>query len=136
MFAVTGITGQVGGKVARSLLDGGQKVRAVVRDAVKGQAWAVKGCDVAIADMSDASALHAAFDLVEGVFVLLPPHFDPGPDFRESREEISALHRALVAARPGKVVCLSTIGAQATQPNLLNQLRESTNCDLRAGTYV
>ncbi len=29
---------------------------------------------------------------------------------------------ALTAAKPRKIVCLSTIGAQATQPNLLNQL--------------
>jgi uncharacterized protein YbjT (DUF2867 family) len=29
---------------------------------------------------------------------------------------------AIEAANPSKVVCLSTIGAQATQPNLLNQL--------------
>ena len=32
MFAVTGLTGQVGGAVARTLLDEGRKVRAVVRE--------------------------------------------------------------------------------------------------------
>jgi uncharacterized protein YbjT (DUF2867 family) len=32
------------------------------------------------------------------------------------------LRSALKAARPARVACLSTIGAQATQPNLLNQL--------------
>jgi hypothetical protein len=32
MFAVTGITGNVGGAVANSLLAAGRKVRAVVRD--------------------------------------------------------------------------------------------------------
>ena len=33
MFAVTGITGKVGDAVARSLLNAGLSVRAVVRDA-------------------------------------------------------------------------------------------------------
>ena len=33
MYAVTGITGKVGGTVAQTLLAAGEKVRAVVRDA-------------------------------------------------------------------------------------------------------
>ena len=32
MYAITGITGQVGGAVARNLLSENQSVRAVVRD--------------------------------------------------------------------------------------------------------
>jgi uncharacterized protein YbjT (DUF2867 family) len=36
MYAVTGITGKVGGAVARTLLSAGQQLRAVVRDAKKG----------------------------------------------------------------------------------------------------
>jgi putative NADH-flavin reductase len=61
MYAVTGITGRVGGVVARALLDTGQSVRAVVRDAAKGVAWKERGCEVALADMKDAKALTAAF---------------------------------------------------------------------------
>ena len=38
MFAITGITGKVGGEVARNLLAGNQPVRAVVRDLRKGEA--------------------------------------------------------------------------------------------------
>ncbi len=40
MFAITGITGQVGGVVGRTLLAEGKPVRAVVRDASKGATWA------------------------------------------------------------------------------------------------
>ena len=39
MFAITGITGNVGGQVARNLLAADQPVRAVVRDARKGKVW-------------------------------------------------------------------------------------------------
>ena len=123
MFAITGITGQVGGAVARALIDNGQRVRAVVRDAAKGAAWARKGCEVAVADLDDAAALKKAFAGVEGVFFVLPPVFDPSPDFGEARRVIAAVREALDAVRPAKVVSLSTIGAQALQPNLLQQHR-------------
>ena len=73
MFAITGITGNVGGELARTLLAAKQPVRAVVRDMGKGAAWAERGCDLARADIGDAAALAAAFQGVEGVFVLVPP---------------------------------------------------------------
>jgi uncharacterized protein YbjT (DUF2867 family) len=121
MFAVTGITGNVGGEVARNLLSASQPVRAVVRDVRKGQAWAQRGCEVVSADMNDAVTLTSAFKGAEGVFVLVPPNFDPSPDFCEARAIADTLRSALNEARPGKVVYLSTIGAQATQSNLLTQ---------------
>jgi uncharacterized protein YbjT (DUF2867 family) len=114
MFAITGITGQVGGVVARLLLASGHDVRAVVRDAAKGEAWAKEGCEVAVADVNDQHALQHAFEGTEGVFVLLPPTFDPTQGFPEARKAIASLRAALAAARPKKVVVLSTIGAQAT----------------------
>jgi uncharacterized protein YbjT (DUF2867 family) len=121
MFAVTGITGNVGGEVARSLLAANQPVRAVMRDVRKGEAWAQRGCDLVGADINDASALTLAFKGAAGVFVLVPPNFDPSPDFREARTTAATLRSALEAARPGKIAYLSTIGAQATQSNLLTQ---------------
>ncbi len=39
----------------------------------------------------------------------------------EARAVIEAVKHGLEMARPGEVVCLSTIGAQAKQPNLLSQ---------------
>jgi uncharacterized protein YbjT (DUF2867 family) len=122
MFAVTGITGQVGGHVARSLLKAGKKVRAIVRDPQKGSAWAARGCEVAVADVADTKALAEAFRGTKAAFVLLPPTFDPSPGFPEARAVISAVRSAIDAGRPERVVCLSTIGAQASQENLLTQL--------------
>src|SRR6266404_6301428 len=122
MYAVTGITGQVGGVTGRALLNKGLSVRAVVRDAVKGAAWKKCCCEVALADMNDAPALTAAFTGASGVFVLIPSNFDPEPGFPQVRAILAAQASAISAAKPPKVVFLSTIGAQATQPNLLNQL--------------
>jgi uncharacterized protein YbjT (DUF2867 family) len=120
MYAITGITGNVGSAVARALLAAGKSVRAVVRDAGKGRAWVDRGCELMLAEMEDTVALAAAFTGVEGVFILPPPEFDPAPGFPQGRAVISAVKDALEAAKPKKVVCLSTIGAQATQENLLS----------------
>lgn len=122
MYAITGITGQVGGALARTLIAQQQAVRAVVRSAEKGASWAAQGCEIALADMNNADALRDAFEGVRGVFVLLPPVFDPSPDFAESKRTIEALRVALSAAQPERVVVLSTIGAQARESNLLTQL--------------
>jgi NAD(P)H dehydrogenase (quinone) len=121
MYAITGITGKVGGALAKTLLAADQPVRAVVRDAAKGQAWATLGCEVALAEMDDATSLAAAFKGADAVFILPPSEFDPTPGFPEALSVINPVKTAIESARPGKVVCLSTIGAQATQPNLLTQ---------------
>jgi uncharacterized protein YbjT (DUF2867 family) len=73
--------------------------------------------------MDDAAALTQAFSGAEAVFVLLPPVFDPTPGFVETRRNVAALAEALAAAKPERVVCLSTIGVQARQENLLTQLQ-------------
>jgi uncharacterized protein YbjT (DUF2867 family) len=145
VFAVTGITGNVGGVVARNLLAAGQSVRGVVRDIGRGEPWAKRGCELVEADINNVAALTSAFKGVDGVFVLVPPNFDPSPDFREARATATALRSALDAARPDRVLYLSTIGAQATQSNLLSQhsmieqaLRELPIpiCFLRPGWFM
>jgi NAD(P)H dehydrogenase (quinone) len=123
MFAVTGITGKVGGTVADSLLKAGLPVRAIVRDKAKGAPWAARGAEVAIADFSNASALTDAFAGADGVFLMTPPNFDPEPGFPETQANAAALKTAIATGRPGKVVFLSTVGAQATEPNLLSNSR-------------
>ncbi|MBA8886236.1 uncharacterized protein YbjT (DUF2867 family) [Dokdonella fugitiva] len=123
MFAITAITGRVGDALAETLLSKGQSVRAVVRDRNKGEPWAARGCDIAIADMNDAGPLTQALAGVEGAFILLPPLFDPSPGFPETRAMIAIIREALEQAAPPKAVVLSTIGADAMQPNLLSGLR-------------
>ena len=122
MFAVTGITGQVGAAVARSLLAANLPVRAVIRDRSKSAPWARLGCDIAIAGLEDTGALTTAFEGTAGVFAMLPPVFDPAPGFPEAARLISLLSAALARAKPSKVVVLSTIGADSPHPNLLNVL--------------
>ena len=120
MIAVTGITGKVGSRVARGLLAQGQTVRAVVRSWAKGDEWAALGCEVSVASIDDAAAMTDAFRGVDGVFLMTPPNYDPEPGFPDTQRNAAALRAAIEASRPAKIVLLSTVGAQVTELNLLN----------------
>lgn len=121
MYAITGITGKVGGALARELIANRQPVRAILRNEAKAAEWLERGCDIALAEMDDEKSLAAAFSGADGVFILPPSEFDPEPGFPEARRVIEAVGAALSKGRPGKVVCLSTIGADAPYENLLSQ---------------
>lgn len=123
MYAVMGITGQVGGQVAANLLRAGRQVRAVVRDAARARDWARRGCEMAVAEADDRHALAAAFAGAEGVFLMIPPDYDPEPGFPHIRKTIDAFLAAVEQARPGRLVFLSTVGAQVERFSLLNNSR-------------
>ena len=59
MYAITGITGKVGGALARTLLADHLPVRAVVRDIKKGRFWESQGCEIVFAEMQDQASLTA-----------------------------------------------------------------------------
>ena len=112
MYAITGVTGQVGGAAARALLDAGHAVRAVLRDEKKAAEWVERGAEVAIASFEDADALAAAFRGTAGVFVMVAPNFAPQPGYPGARAAVAALKEALVKAGPQRVAALSSIGGQ------------------------
>lgn len=121
MYVITGITGKVGGVMARCLRAEGKPVRAVLRNLDKAVEWHNLGCEIAVADMGDEAALTTAFTGAEAAFILPPPNFDPLSGFPEARAEAETIRAALEKAMPGRVLCLSTVGAQASQTNLLTQ---------------
>jgi uncharacterized protein YbjT (DUF2867 family) len=94
----------------------------VVREQSKGAPWAELGCDIAVADLLDTEALAAAIDGTAGVFAMVPPVFDPAPGFPEAMAYVNSLRSAFARSKPAKVVALSTVGADAPRPNLLNVL--------------
>ena len=115
MYAITGITGNVGGATARALLKAGKKVRGIVRDKARAAEWAAAGVELAVADARDAAGLEKAFRDAEGVFVMIPANFAPAPGYPEARAIVTALRQALAAVRPAKVVWLSSVGAHRPQ---------------------
>jgi NAD(P)H dehydrogenase (quinone) len=80
-----------------------------------------RGCEVAIAQMEDSEVLAVAFAGAEAGFIVPPSDFDPEPGYPSARSVIDAVCAALEVARPARVLCLSTIGADAEEDNLLTQ---------------
>lgn len=112
MYAITGVTGQVGGAAARALLNAGHTVRAVLRDKKKAAEWVERGAEVAIASFEDADALAAAFSGTAGVFVMVAPNFAPQPGYPNAHAAAAVLKEALTKAKPERVAALSSIGGQ------------------------
>ena len=112
MYAVMGVTGNVGGAVVRTLLAKGEKVRGIVRNPEKAAEWQKQGAELFKADYNDVDALTAAFTGVAGVFVMVPPNFAPAPGFAETKATLKVLYEALSRTLPPKAVYLSSIGAE------------------------
>jgi NAD(P)H dehydrogenase (quinone) len=144
MFAVMGITGNVGGKVADTLLKHGKQVRGIVRNEAKAAAWKAKGVELITADYNDN--LTAAFTGVEGIFAMIPPNLLPEPGFPDSVARIAAIKKAILAARPPRAVFLSSIGSEKpsglgliTTTHILEQEVSHTGVPsafLRAGSFM
>jgi NAD(P)H dehydrogenase (quinone) len=146
MYAVMGITGNVGGSTARALLQDGNKVRGIVRNRAKAVAWEAAGVELAVAEGNDADAMESAFRGVEGVFAMIPANFAPAAGNPETRAIVAALRKALAAAQPAKAVYLSSIGAHResglgliTQLHILEQEISSlpiSNAFVRAAWFL
>jgi len=116
-YVIAGVSGHTGKVAAQTLLDAGEKVRVVVRDAAKGEAWRAKGAEVAVADLGDATALAAALAGARGAYLLLPPNLSTG-DFRAyQRRTGEAIVEAVRRARTPHVALLSSVGAQHASGN-------------------
>lgn len=112
MFVVTGATGNTGSIVAETLLAAGAKVRVVVRDAAKAEAWKRRGAEVALAAFDDTAALTRAFAGATGLYLMTPP-LTMSPDMIAERAPmIAALTKAATDAKVPHIVVLSSIGAQ------------------------
>lgn len=145
MYLVTAITGQVGGVVADTLLQQGKMVRGFTRNKTKAQQALGTNIELVEGEMDNLPAIEQALAGVDVVFFLMPPNFDPGEGFPESKQIMAVWQQALAASKVKRVVCLSTIGAQAAQLNLLTQLQlleqrfsqlPQPVCFLRAGWFM
>ncbi|MFZ5864221.1 MAG: SDR family oxidoreductase [Nitrospirota bacterium] len=79
LILVTGATGNVGSEAVKQLVQGGHRVRALVRDLAKAQKLGT-GVEVVKGDLSKPETLTAAFAGVDKAFVLAPVN---GPEFLE-----------------------------------------------------
>ncbi len=147
MHVILGASGNTGHVVARNLLDGGQKVRVVGRNAAHLQFLAQKGAEVFVGDITDLPALQKAFEQADSAYVMIPPE-PTSNDFRAFQDRASdAIAGALQNARVKHVVSLSSIGAEKTAGtgpvvglhNLeqkLNRIKQANVLHLRPGSFM
>ncbi len=107
-YAVTGATGQLGGRVARRLADKGVAQRLVVRDPAR--APNLPGAEVVQASYDDGGALRRALDDVDCLFLV------SASESRDRRRVHTNAVDAAVAAGVERIVYTSFVGAapQAT----------------------
>ena len=128
MFFIAGITGHIGGAAARALLAQGKQVRSLVRDPAKARGWAEQGVDLRAGDLTDADALAAALDGVEGAFLMQPTPIGVTREFPEAHALTDAIVAALDRAPPPRAAVLSSVGSEQshgvgniTQTHILEQ---------------
>lgn len=110
-YVVCGATGNVGTKLAKSLLAAGVSVRAVGRERVRLGHLAAAGAEPCPGDLGDAKFLSKIFSGARAVFAMIPPKYDT-PDLVAYQNGIGeALVSALEKTRVPRVVTLSSIGA-------------------------
>ncbi|HET9045313.1 MAG TPA: NmrA family NAD(P)-binding protein [Casimicrobiaceae bacterium] len=115
MYAVAGVSGQTGAAVAEALLAAGEKVRVIVRRPDAGDAWRKRGADVAVAELANAAALAAALRGAAGAYLLNPPAYATPDPFAVAAAVGAAFAAAIDESGVGRVVVLSSVGAQIAQ---------------------
>jgi len=111
MYVVLGATGNTGSVAAKRLLEQGEKVRVVGRDAGKLAQLTQLGAESVTADATDVAALTKAFDGATAAYVLLPPRAKD-PELLSSGDKMStAITEAIRATGISHVVLLSSIAA-------------------------
>ncbi len=111
-IVICGATGQIGSKIADTLLGAGEPIRVVGRERVRLGPLAARGAEPFPGDIRDGDFLETAFTGARAAFVLIPPRLDT-PNLRAYQDEVAdALSSALSEARVPRVVTLSSIGAE------------------------
>ncbi len=109
---VTGATGKVGNAVARQLVDRGDEVVALVRDAARARGALPAGVELAVGDVTDPDSIRRATAGADGVFncMGLYEQWLPDPDTFE-RVNAEGSRDVVIAARDagvGRLVHTST----------------------------
>ncbi|WP_175922435.1 NAD(P)H-binding protein [Burkholderia latens] len=112
MFVIFGASGNVGLSTVTTLRHAGHPVRAVLRDARQQERFVQLGCDVAIAELSDARAVAAAIDGAHAVQMLCPVPVADSDPAATMAHTIDAVTGALAANPPPALLALSDYGAE------------------------
>ncbi len=117
MQLVVGATGSLGGKIARALLEDGDRVRALVRSGAAVPALEAAGAEAVLGNLRDPASLRRA---CEGVDVVISTasatrRTDDTPEHVDFEGNVNLIDAAR-AAGVRRCVLVSTLGATADSP--------------------
>lgn len=112
MYAIIGVSGKVGNVIASRLQKLGLLFKAVVRNKERAEELEQRGIKTVVAELDNAEALKNAFSGAQGIFVMTPPLLQVSDPVKDHNVMLDALVQAINLAKPGKVVYLSSVGAQ------------------------
>ena len=115
LYAVSGVSGRTGAAVARTLLAAGKRVRVIVRTPDNGTVWANQGAEVAVASLTDMSALSSALSGAAGAYIISPPQYSQEDLFKQAEIMADTIAEASIKAQLPKLVALSSIGADRSE---------------------
>jgi uncharacterized protein YbjT (DUF2867 family) len=111
MYVVGGVTGHTGSLIARTLLERGERVRAIVRSREQIYRWKDRGAEVVVVDFSDVLVLSSVLEGAKGAYLLTPQSvYDSNPLEKWARQNQSIV-TAVKNARLKNTVFLSSMGA-------------------------
>lgn len=145
-YAVTVATGNIGGRLARGLLEAGHRVRALGRDASRLQDLVALGATPFVGDSADPAFLERAFRGADAAFLVVKA--DQGaPDFRAAFLRVGEQYAAAArAAGLANALFVSSMGAHDPELDgligihreveaLLDEVPGLNAVHLRAGSF-
>jgi NAD(P)H dehydrogenase (quinone) len=111
MYVILGANGKIGRATIERLRNRGATVRAVVRDSVRARGLAAAGCDIAVADLHDVSALRKAIEGGTAVQVICPTSVHEEDASSDMESMIDTLGNALDSTLPQTILAISDYGA-------------------------
>lgn len=144
LYAVVGANGRTGSVIANTLIERGARVRVIVLEKSRGDAWAERSAEVAVANVNDSKALTEALRGTDGAFLMSPSNLSSKDFFASRRESVASIAAAVEASRVPHLVYLSSMASQQSTgtgsiramrfaENELGKLR--TNCTFIRAAY-
>jgi uncharacterized protein YbjT (DUF2867 family) len=146
MYTVLGATGNIGSVITRILLEKGEKVRVVGRNADRLQQFVQRGAEAVVGNIADEAVMTEALSGVRAAFLMLPPDAT-SRDYRAEQERMGdSISAAVKKSALQYAVNLSSFGAHTPSgagpicglhgvEKRLNSIEKLNVLHLRAGYF-